>query len=267
MKKLKTPNSTLMSNYIKNITFLTLPMLYILYIFTASFKKMDPGNVGSLIITTFLTYILIHISAYKYLRKDNYVEKIKLQVILTNLSLEIAIFLLATKKIGGYIPNTPGIICAIACWIILTVIFTRSQIKDCGSFKKAFSGSNLYETLIIIAMITFFIFFVGQIFILWTTPYIGVPFVTGSIMLGTIYRNGIVHESSEFRFNLFTLIPILIGIGIIFHFFYEKVFGFPLWKIISVIAVVSFLVFAFDRIRIHRQKSQAEVDGAGAAHA
>lgn len=267
MKNFKTSASNLMANYIKNITFLTVPMLYILYIFTVSFKKMNPGDIGHLIITTFLTYILIHISMYKYLRKDNYVEKIKLQVILTNLSLEIAIFLLATTKIGNYIPNMPGIISAGVCWFILVLLLMKPQVKDCGSFKKAFSGSNLYETLIIITMITFFIFFVCQVFILWATPYIWIPFVTGSIMLGTIYRNGIIHENSEFRFNLFTLIPILIAIGIIFHFFYKEIFGFPLWKIVSVIAVVFSLVIVLDRIRVHRQKSHTEVDGTNAISA
>jgi hypothetical protein len=239
-----------LGQFYRNILFLILPMLYIFYIYGVLDTKTKPVTIGVLLFVSFVLYVGLHISTYKFFREDNFAEKLRSQVIITNLSLEIVVFAICMGKTAGNAFGWIGLIIAVTLWIVLSILLMKLQINDYRHSKeKAFSGRAFYESLIILLLVIFIIFLFCQIYIFWSTWYIWIPVVTGSMMLATIYRNGIVYEESESPLNLFLVIPYLWAVGLISlicQFFFTPVIGsIVLWKMLLFVLLGLGIIFLY----------------------
>jgi len=236
---------------IGNLFLLLAPMSYLIFIFTITFDKSNTLKIGIITIVTFLVYILIHVGTYKSIVKNTYTDKLRTQVILTNLAFEAVFFALVLTNTPGNNFGLTGTIIALAVITLLSLATLYFQSLDYGGINRSLSGGAFYESIVFILMIIFTIFLICQFYVLWSSWYVFIPAFTGSIMLATIHRNGIIHHESNHDFHLFKFIPVLWGIGLISlftQFFYSAVLGMALWKLTLIVVLTTGIVVIFIKI-------------------
>lgn len=255
----------ILTNYYVNCSLLLVPALYMFFIFTMSEGK-NHYIVGIEIIVTFLLYLLFHAGTYKTYVKKHYIDKLRLQVVISNLAFQVIIFFLVKKII--LVPAFGAIswMVALICGLILILLFIIVQIRAfqrpfLWSTREAFSGSYLYETLTGIAIMIFIIFLISQFYLLWGTLFIFAPIVTGSIMLVTLNKNGIVHHENQSQVNLYLVALLLWAVGavsLMYQFFNTQILGVKIGNIIIICASISVFIILF----ILKNKKNEEVKNA-----